>query len=34
VTLVILFRFKKISEPVIVGAAAIIGLLIYPLVHP
>jgi chromate transporter len=34
ITLVILFRFKKISEPVIVAVAATIGLLIYPLVHP
>jgi chromate transporter len=33
-TLIILLRFKKISEPVIVAIAAIIGLVIYPLVHP
>jgi chromate transporter len=33
VTIALLLRFKKLSEPVVVLAAAIIGLLIYPLVH-
>lgn len=32
-TLLVLFRFKKISEPVIVVVAAAIGLIVYPLVH-
>jgi chromate transporter len=34
ITLVVLLCFKKVSEPIIVGIAAIIGLVIYPLVHP
>ena len=33
VTLGVLWRFKKVPEPVIVLAAAVAGLLIYPLVH-
>ena len=32
-TLLVLFRFKKISEPMIVVAAAAIGLIVYPLFH-
>jgi len=32
-TLLVLFRFKKISEPIIVVVAAAIGLIVYPLVH-
>ena len=32
-TLLVLLRFKKISEPMIVVAAAAIGLIVYPLVH-
>lgn len=32
-TLLVLFRFKKISEPIIVVAAAAIGLIVYPLIH-
>jgi chromate transporter len=32
-TLAVVYRFKKIPEPVIVLAAAIVGLLIYPLVN-
>ncbi|HXJ72795.1 MAG TPA: chromate transporter, partial [Candidatus Dormibacteraeota bacterium] len=32
-TLAILWRFKKVPEPVIVVAAAVIGLILYPLVH-
>lgn len=34
VTLGLLLRFKKLSEPIIVVGAALVGLLIYPLVHP
>jgi chromate transporter len=30
----LLFKFKKLQEPVIVAAAALLGLLIYPLLHP
>lgn len=33
ITLGLLWRFKKISEPVIVLGAAIIGLIVYPMVH-
>jgi len=29
----LLWRFKKLQEPVIVVAAALIGLAVYPLVH-
>lgn len=32
VTIALLWKFKKLQEPVIVAAAAIIGLIIYPLV--
>jgi chromate transporter len=32
-TVLLLWRFKKLQEPVIVVAAAIVGLLVYPLVH-
>lgn len=32
-TVVLLWRFKKLKEPVIVAGAAIIGLLVYPLWH-
>ena len=32
-TLAVLFNFKKIPEPIIVIIAAIIGFLVYPLVH-
>jgi chromate transporter len=32
-TLVLLWRFRKLQEPVIVAAAAVIGLIAYPLVH-
>lgn len=35
VTVAVLWRFKKIPEPAIVIAAALIGLVVYPLrVHP
>ncbi len=32
-TIAILLRFKKLPEPILVIAAAIVGLLVYPLVH-
>ncbi|MBI1256419.1 MAG: chromate efflux transporter [Chloroflexi bacterium] len=34
VTLGILWRTKRVPEPVLIAVAAVIGLLIYPLVHP
>jgi chromate transporter len=33
VTIALLWKFKKLQEPVIVAAAAVIGLIVYPLVH-
>ncbi len=33
VTIALLWKFKKLQEPVVVAVAAILGLLIYPLVH-
>jgi hypothetical protein len=33
VTVVLLWRFKKLQEPVIVVAAALFGLVVYPLIH-
>jgi chromate transporter len=33
-TIGLLWRFKKLQEPVVVAAAALLGLLIYPLLHP
>ena len=33
-TLALLWRFKKIQEPLIVAGAAIIGWIAYPLLHP
>ncbi|MES2933561.1 MAG: chromate transporter [Pseudomonadota bacterium] len=32
-TIVLLWKFKKLQEPVVVAAAALLGLLIYPLIH-
>jgi chromate transporter len=32
-TLALLWKFKKIQEPVIVAGAAVIGLIVYPLLH-
>ncbi|HEY3538120.1 MAG TPA: chromate transporter [Trinickia sp.] len=32
-TIALLWRFKKLQEPVVVGAAALVGLVVYPLVH-
>jgi chromate transporter len=33
ITVAVLLRFKKLPEPIVVLAAAIIGLAIYPLLH-
>jgi chromate transporter len=33
-TVFLLWRFKKLQEPVVVVAAAVFGLTVYPLVHP
>ncbi len=33
-TIALLWKFKKLQEPVVVAAAAMLGLLIYPLLHP
>lgn len=33
ITIAVLLRFKKMPEPIVVVVAAIIGLIIYPLVH-
>ena len=33
VTVVLLWRFKKLQEPVIVAGAALVGLAVYPLLH-
>jgi len=33
-TVILLWRFKKLQEPIIIAAAAAIGLMIYPLMHP
>ena len=33
ITIVLLWRFKKLQEPVIVASAAVAGLVIYPLLH-
>jgi chromate transporter len=33
VTVVLLWRFKKLQEPVVVVAAALFGLAVYPLIH-
>jgi chromate transporter len=32
-TVLLLWRFKKLQEPVIVIAAAVFGLVAYPLLH-
>ena len=32
-TVALLWKFKKIPEPAIVAAAALIGLAVYPLIH-
>jgi chromate transporter len=33
VTLGVVWRFKKVPEPLVVLAAAVAGLVLYPLVH-
>jgi chromate transporter len=33
VTVLLLWRFKKLQEPVIIAAAAAAGLVLYPLTH-
>ncbi|HEY8026712.1 MAG TPA: chromate transporter [Burkholderiaceae bacterium] len=33
VTIALLWKFKKLQEPIIVAVAAVIGLVVYPLVH-
>jgi chromate transporter len=33
VTIALLWRFKKLQEPVIIAAAAVAGLVLYPLMH-
>jgi len=33
-TIAILWKYKKLQEPVVVASAALIGLLLYPLTHP
>ena len=33
ITIGLLWKFKKLQEPVIVVAAAIVGLIVYPMVH-
>ncbi len=33
VTIALLWRFKKLQEPIIVTAAALLGLVVYPLIH-
>jgi chromate transporter len=33
VTVVLLWRFKKLQEPIVIVAAALIGLVLYPLLH-
>lgn len=33
-TVLLLWRFKKLQEPVVVVAAALFGLAVYPLIHP
>jgi chromate transporter len=32
-TVLLLWRFKKLQEPVVVVAAALFGLVVYPLIH-
>lgn len=33
-TLALLWKTKKVPEPIIVLGAVVIGLLVYPLIHP
>ena len=34
VTIALLWRFKKLQEPVVIASAALIGLIAYPMMHP
>jgi len=34
ISIILLWKFKKLQEPVIVAAAAVLGLVIYPMLHP
>jgi chromate transporter len=34
ITVALLWRFKKLQEPVVIAAAAVAGLILYPLLHP
>lgn len=34
ITIVLLWKFKKLQEPVIIATAAIVGLMVYPLLQP
>jgi chromate transporter len=34
VTVALLLKFKKLPEPVVVIAAAVVGLILFPLVRP
>jgi chromate transporter len=33
ITIALLWKFKKLQEPVIIAAAAVAGLVLYPLLH-
>lgn len=33
ITLILLLRFQKLPEPIVVVAAGLIGLVVHPLVH-
>ena len=32
-TILLLWRYKKLQEPVVVAAAALLGLAVYPILH-
>ena len=33
VTIALLWKFKKLQEPIVIAAAAVIGLVLYPILH-
>ena len=33
-TILVLLRFRKMPEPIVVLAAAMVGLIVYPMLHP
>jgi chromate transporter len=33
-TIMLLWRYKKLQEPVVVLGAALLGLVLYPIIHP